>query len=295
MRKNSVPRFFDGSLRPFRVFLWIAAAIVCACIVYITQNKPLPDGTVEIRFLDVGQGDASFIITEEGCILIDTGEAPAQQEVYFSVNSFGNRLEYLIITHAHTDHMGGAAYILEKMDVGTVILPRTICPEDSYVRFLDAVGESGAAVLFAEPGVRFTLGGAEFQVLAPTQSYEEENNRSAVIRMDFGRTSALFTGDAEALSEEDQLKRYSSFRGCLLDTDILKVPHHGSSTSSTDLYLKAVSPRFAVISCGRDNTYGHPADEVVSRLESLGAKILRTDLSGTVSLITDGAEIRLAS
>ena len=204
MRKNSTSRFFDRSLRPFRIFMCIAAAIVCACTAYIVRNKPLPAGTVEIRFLDVGQGDSAFIITEEGCILIDTGEVSAQQEVYFSINSFGNRLEYLIITHAHTDHMGGAAYILEKMDVGTVILPRTVCSEDAYVRLLDAVSESGAAVLFAEPGVRFTLGGAEFRILAPTNAYEDENNRSAVIRMDFGRTSALFTGDAEALSEEDQ-------------------------------------------------------------------------------------------
>ncbi len=294
MARNRTSRFASGNLRPLRIFLTVIAVIVCVCCAYSIQRRSLPDGTVEIRFLDVGQGDSAFILTEEGNILLDTGDVSARQEVYFAINSYGNRLEYLIVSHAHTDHMGGAAYILEKMDVGTVILPRTVCSEDTYVQLLDAVSESGASLLYADAGTTFSLGGADFRILAPLSSYEDENNRSAVIRMDFGNTSALFTGDAELLSEQDQLAKYSIFRGNYLDTDILKVPHHGSFTSSSEKYLQAVTPRYAVISCGRDNSYGHPSAEVLGRLEKIGAQILRTDRLGTVSLVTDGKTIRTA-
>ena len=293
MARNPSSRSVRGSLRPLGIFFTVVAVIVCVCCAYTIHRKSLPDGTVEIRFLDVGQGDAAFILTEEGNILLDTGDVSARQEVYFALNSYGNRLEYLIISHAHTDHMGGAAYILEKMDVGTVILPRTVSSEDAYVQLLEAVRASGATLLYADEGTAFSLGGADFRILAPLSAYEEENNRSAVIRMDYGNISALFTADAEFLSETDQLEKYSIFRGSYLDADILKVPHHGSSSSSSEKYLRAVTPRYAVITCGKDNAYGHPSPEVLGRLEALGAQIFRTDRDGTVSLITDGETVRI--
>ena len=292
MARTSSSRPSSGRLRPLGIFLTVICVIVGICCVAMLRSRPLPGGTLEIRFLDVGQGDSTLIRTEEGCILLDTGDPAARQDVYFALNSYGSRLEYLVISHAHADHMGGAAYILEKMDVGTVILPRTVSPDDAYTELLDALSESGASVLFADAGTTFSLGGADFRILAPLDSYEKENDRSAVIRMDFGRVSALFTGDAEALSEADQIDKYSIFRGSYLDADILKVPHHGSSSSSSAAYLRAVSPTFAVISCGRDNAYGHPSAEVLHRLESIGTQIFRTDRDGTVSLITDGKTIR---
>ena len=292
MARNPFSRRLSGSMRPLGIFLTVICVIVGICGIFMLRSRPLPGGTLEIRFLDVGQGDSTLIRTEEGCILLDTGDPSARQDVYFALNSFGNRLEYLIISHAHADHMGGAAYILEKMDVGTVILPRTVSSDDAYVQLLDAVSESGASVLFADAGLTFSLGGADFRILAPLNTYEDENNRSALIRMDFGRVSALFTGDAESVSEADQIDKYSIFRGSYLDADILKVPHHGSSSSSTVKYLRAVSPKFAVISCGRDNAYGHPSSDVLKRLENIGAQIYRTDRDGTVSLITDGETIR---
>jgi len=291
--KNNQRKRLNGSLRGVRIFLLVAAVLISVSVLYVSRNQPLPEGTLEIRFLDVGQGDASFLVTEDGCALIDTGESSARQSVYFAVNSYGNRLEYLIVTHPHTDHMGGAAYILNKMEVGTVVLPRAASWDDEYTRLLDAVRDSGAAVLYADPGLEFSLGEASFRVLAPTQSYENVNDTSAVIRVDFGRVSALFTGDAEETSERDQLARYGSFPGSRLDADILKVGHHGSSTSSSEAYLRAVSPRWAVISCGKDNTYGHPAADVVSRLQALGAEVLRTDKRGTITIVTDGETVTI--
>lgn len=272
-----------------------ACLILIAAVISLAVHRSLPEGTAEILFLDVGQGDSAFIRTEAGGALIDTGEADARQFVYYSIHPYGGRLEYLIVTHPHSDHMGGASYILEKMDVGTVILPRADTWDETYAALLEAVNKSGASVRFADPGLEFTLGDARFTVLAPLDQYGEENDRSAVIRMDFGKVSALFTGDAEQLSEADQLREYAGRDGGLLNTDILKVGHHGSSSSSSYPYLWAVTPEYAVISCGKNNAYGHPAADVVKRLETIGAKILRTDRLGTVRIVTDGENITVSS
>jgi len=272
-----------------------ACLLLIAVVVSLAIHRSLPEGTAEIQFLDVGQGDSVFIRTEAGAALIDTGEADARQFVYYSIQPYGGRLEYLIVTHPHSDHMGGASYILEKLDVGTVILPRADAWDETYAALLEAVNRSGVSVRFADPGLEFSLGDARFTVLAPLDQYGEENDRSAVIRMDFGKVSALFTGDAEQLSEADQLREYGSPDGGLLNTDILKVGHHGSSSSSSYPYLWAVTPEYAVISCGKNNAYGHPAADVVKRLETIGAKILRTDRLGTIRIVTDGENITVSS
>lgn len=295
MTKKKSFRQYIRRLRPIVILIagiLLTAGIVLSCIF---SHRAAAEGTLEIHFLDVGQGDSAFLCTSAGNALIDTGEADARQFVHLSVQPYGSRLEYLIITHPHSDHMGGASYILEKMEVGTVVLPRSDTWDDGYASLLGAVSKSGASVLFAVPGLEFSLGDARFTVLAPLDQYGEENDRSAVIRMDFGKTSALFTGDAEQLSEADQLREYAGRDGGLLNTDILKVGHHGSSTSSSYPYLWAVSPEYAVISCGKNNSYGHPAADVIKRLETIGAKILRTDRLGTVRIVTDGKTITVSS
>lgn len=295
MAKKKTSRWIRGNMRGVRIFLTAVCLLAAVSVCWMAASRPLPDGTAEIHFLDVGQGDSAFIRTEAGGALIDTGEADARQFVYYSLQPYGGRLEYLVITHPHSDHMGGASYILEKMDVGTVILPRSDTWDDAYAALLEAVSKNGASVLFADPGLEFSLGDAHFTVLAPLDRYGEENDRSAVLRMDFGSTSALFTGDAEQLSEADQLREYGSPDGGLLNTDILKVGHHGSSSSSSYSYLWAVTPEYAVISCGKNNSYGHPAADVLKRLETIGAEILRTDRLGTIRIITDGEKITVDS
>lgn len=284
-----------GRLRALVPILLLLAALTAGHLAYLSTHRPLPRGEVELRFLDVGQGDASLIVTPEGCVLIDAGGRDTAETLYYSVNMYGGRLACLIVTHPHEDHMGGAAYLLEKMRVGAVILPRTVPDDDAYRRFLTAVEDSGADVLYAEPGLVFVLGGARFTVLAPLVGYEDENDGSAVIRMDYGQVSALFTGDASAESETDQLSRYGTLYGGALDVDILKVGHHGSATSSTDAYLAALTPRCAVISCGKNNAYGHPSSAVLERLARAGCTVFRTDRDGTVTLVTDGKSIRSAS
>ena len=279
-------------IRILLAFALLTAGILLSCL---AAHRSLPEGTLEIHFLDVGQGDSAFICTNAGNALIDTGEADAREFVYLSLKPYGSRLEYLIITHPHSDHMGGASYILKKMDVGTVVLPRSNGWDSTYAELLTDIHASGASVLFADPGLEFSLGDASFRVLAPLDQYAEENDRSAVIRLEFGKSSALFTGDAEELSEADQLRQYGSEKKNLLDADILKIGHHGSSSSSSYPYLWAVTPQYAVISCGKNNSYGHPAADVVKRLETIGVKILRTDQLGTIRFVTDGENITVTS
>lgn len=288
MAKKKISRHFEGKFRAFQLFLIVAALIVICCLHVISKNRPLPEGTLELFFLDVAQGDATLIATEEGCVLIDAGESSEVQTVYMTAGAYGNRLEYLIITHAHSDHMGGATYILEHMEVNTVILPQTADWDSDYIHLMETIGKSGAAVQYATPDMQFSLGDARFTFLAPLEEYGDINNTSAVIRMDYGDVSVLFTGDAEAESEIDQLRRYGSLPIGQLNVDILHVGHHGSSSSSTEAYLAAVSPQIAVISCGKNNFYGHPTATVLARLRELDTEILRTDLLGTIHMTIEG-------
>lgn len=292
MKSNSL-RTQKRSARGIQIFLLVVAVILCVCAYYIRQNRPLPDGTLEMYFLDVGQGDATLIATEAGCLLIDTGESSEQEHLYLSASIYGDTLKYLILTHPHADHTGGALYILSKMDIETVILPRDFFENGENTRLLEAIIDEGAAIRFADVGTEFSLGEAKFTVLAPTESYAETNNMSIVLRMDFGLVSAIFTGDAEVESELDQIAYWGGFPDGTLDADILKIGHHGSATSSSMEYLTAVSPAVAVISCGENNSYGHPAAATLDRLAEIGAEVFRTDQRGTIQLNTDGSTVTL--
>ncbi len=283
---------FRGNFRGFAIFVFVCiAVIVCACI-WSTARTALPEGTIQLYFVDVGQGDASLVVTPEGSVLIDAGLSASEETLYHTVRKTGNTLSYLIITHPHDDHLGGAVYILERMDVEHIVLPKDTSDIAEYEKFLLAAEEEGAQILYTDASLRFTVGEAEFTCLAPFSDTGDANENSAVIRLDFGRFSALFTGDAGKESEDLQIGRYGSRRGGMLDVDILKVGHHGSDGSSTEEYLAAVTPYYAVISCGEDNSYGHPAPAVLSRLEDAGAVILRTDEDGTVVFTVDAESIR---
>lgn len=289
--KKKAARLFDGRFHGIAVFAFILVCIITLSCVFVTSQRTLPDGTVELFFVDVGQGDASFIVTEEGNVLIDAGTADAAPTLYYTIAKHGDTLSCLIITHPHEDHMGGAAYILNRMDVETIVLPADTADAVIYEKFLTAAHAEGAEIRYAAADMSFALGGAEFTFLAPYTDTRDENENSAVIRMQYGEVSALFTGDAGAASERLQMARYGENPGGALDVDILKVGHHGSDGSSLLNYLYAVSPKYAVISCGLYNSYGHPAPDVLDRLAKAGAEIRRTDRAGTVSFVLDGKEI----
>ncbi len=282
--------------RGLAVFAIVLVLVIVIAFVWMQsrQSATVPEDAIYLYFVDVGQADASFILTDEGSVLIDAGTSDSAPTLYHTINTGGDTLSYLIITHPHDDHMGGALYILDKMDVQNIILPMDTAKTAVYKKFLGAVEAEGAEVFYADADFTFVLDEITFTFLAPLSDIGDTNENSSVIRMDYGGFSALFTGDAEKKSEKLQLEAYGNFPYGKLDVDVLKVGHHGSSSSSTAAYLKAVTPEYAVISCGAGNSYGHPTKAVLDRLEEADAEVWRTDLSGTIVFTIAGETVTVA-
>ena len=253
-------------------------------------SDPVSGGEVQFHFIDVGQGDAALIRTEKGDILIDAGTNSSEDQLKAYLDKLGvTELEYAVFTHPHEDHIGGADMILNTYNVKNVILPDATSPSKTFERMMDAIEAEKCGVIEATPDKTFTVGELTCTILAPiSTSYTETNDYSVVIRADYGETSVLFTGDAETHSESEMLERYR-FKG-LLDCDILKAGHHGSDTSSSQAFLDAVTPVYAVISVGEGNSYGHPIQAILARYEAMKAEILRTDKEGDIVFTSTGGE-----
>ena len=253
-------------------------------------SAPVSGGEVQFHFIDVGQGDAALIRTEKGDILIDAGTNSSEDELKAYLDSLGvTDIEYAVFTHPHEDHIGGADMVLNTYNVKNVVLPDATSTSKTFERMMDAIEAEKCGVIEATPDKTFKVGELTCTILAPiSTSYTETNDYSVVIRADYGETSVLFTGDAETHSEEEMLERYR-FKG-LLDCDLLKVGHHGSDTSSSQAFLDAVTPVYAVISCGEGNSYGHPIQAILARYEAMKAEIYRTDLEGSIVFSSTGGE-----
>lgn len=282
-----------GSFRGVILFVCILAVIVTAALSFRFLRPAADTDYLKIRFLDVGQADSALIQNKNGTVLIDTGYRDSGAYLGNVLRECGGKISCLILTHPHGDHIGGTLYVLEHCDVEMVILPPVPGEDTRYDAILEEIEEQDIPTRTLSHGEGFELGRARFTFLAPLKTYTEENDNSYVIRLDYGEISALFTGDAEADSERDQVKLYGAAEGGPLDVDILKVGHHGSASSTTDTYLRAVTPTYAVISCGMGNDYGHPHKEVTNRLTKAGILILRTDLAGNIHFRTDGETIEL--
>lgn len=280
--------------------LFSVIAIVAAVVGYFVgggtlggvlggNEAPAPvEGEAEFHFIDVGQGDAALIRTSEGHVLIDAGTNASEDDLKAYLDAEGiTKLIYAIFTHPHEDHIGGADMVMSNYEVENVILPDKTATSQTYTRMMDAIEKSGANVIISEPEATYSVGNLKLTILAPLGSgYTDMNNNSVVVRADFGASSVLFTGDAEDVSEEEMLNRYAL--SGKLDCDLLKVGHHGSESSSTQSFLNAVTPEMAVISCGKDNDYGHPTRAVLDRLEGMNVTYWRTDLEGSVVIISNG-------
>lgn len=257
--------------------------------------KPLDDEAA-VYFIDVGQGDCELIRTKNCNILIDCGEEENADEVIGFIRYSGvERLDYVIATHPHSDHIGGMYRILESFDVGTVIIPkipRDISPNTLfYSKMLNTIKNRGINREYSAAGKIYTLGeNASLEIIAPLyDEYEELNNFSVVARLTHGANTFLFTGDAESLAELDILDN-----GIDVSADVLKVAHHGSAGANSKAYLEKVRPKIAVICVGSDNSYGHPHKEVLKRLVQVGCdEIYTTAADGNVVIISDGASLRV--
>lgn len=240
-----------------------------------------------VHFMDVGQGDAVLIACGGEYMLIDAGDNSKGTAVQNYLTKQGVKtLKYVVGTHPDADHIGGMDVVLYKFDCNTVIMPDVTSDTATYRDVLDAMKAKGYRNTVSKPGNSYTLGDARFVIAGPGKAYEDTNNNSIVIRMTHGDNSFLFTGDMEEQAEADILQGKVS-----LQADVLKVGYHGSSSSSSEAFLEAVSPSYAVISCGEDNSYGHPHSQTLNVLRKMGVQVFRTDEQGTITASSDGSKI----
>lgn len=249
------------------------------------------DGVMYAHFIDVGQGDASLITLPTGeNILIDAGTRKSGAALCSYLREAGvDSIDVMILTHPHEDHIGGSPAVLDAFTVDTVVMPDVTAQTSIFRTTLEAIGNEGCDTVIAEPDGTLSAGGAVLTFMGPFSCDEDElNNSSIVAKLTYGDTSFMFTGDAES-DEEWELLGY--YRAEALDSDVLKVGHHGSSTSTTKGFFRAVSPQIAVISCGEANDYWHPHAETLELLEEEGTEYYRTDRDGTVIIASDGTAV----
>lgn len=256
---------------------------------YTLPNISIPENSsFSVHFIDVGQADAALILCDGEALLIDGGNRADSDLLYSYLQDYGiSHLSAVIGTHGHEDHIGGIAGALQYATVDTVYCSVTSYNSKAFSNFVSAAQNRGAELTVPKSGDTFTLGSAVCQFLGPiTLDPDEPNNTSLVVKIVYGNTSFLFTGDAE-LSEETQILD----AGYDISCDVLKVGHHGSSSSTGYRWLRDANPTYAVISCGSGNDYGHPHDAVLSRLSDAEVKTYRTDLQGHIICTSDGNDI----
>lgn len=259
----------------------------------VSSSAAAAEERLTVRFLDVGQADSALVRCGDASMLIDGGNVADSSLVAAVLQSEGlETLDVVVDTHAHEDHVGGLSGALNVCRAGRVLAPVTQYDSDAFSDFVRYTEAQGLAVEVPAAGDTFALGDAQVTVLGPVKEYDDTNDTSLVLRVDFGETSFLFTGDMERTAEEDLLARWGEDA---LRADVLKVGHHGSDTSTSYPFLRAVMPQIAVISVGAGNSYGHPDDAVLSRLSDEGAAVYRTDEYGDVTVVSDGETLTVTT
>jgi len=242
------------------------------------------------HFIDVGQGDCILIQVNNKNLLIDSGTTDSKQKlIRYLKNNNITKLDYVVATHPHEDHIGGMSSIIKTFDIGEFYAPKAIASSQTFVDMVRALRNKNLKIKIAKPNMYLDLGpDTSCVMLSPNSTtYENTNDYSCVIKVSYKNSTYLFTGDTEQLAEQELIDN-----GYNLKAQVLKVAHHGSKTSTSQNFLNEVSPKIAVISCGAYNTYGHPNKETLDKLKGINSIIYRTDIDKNIVLISDGTNIK---
>ena len=275
------------------VLLIILCLLVVGCANPFVENddktsiSTFSGDTLRVNYIDVGQGDSIFIqLPNNETMLIDAGEAYEVDNVINYLNNLGiTKIDYAVGTHPHTDHIGGLEEVINTFDIGSIYMPRASSTSKTYEDLLTTISNKGLKIKTAKSGVVvLDDDNLKLEFIAPnSDNYSELNNYSAVLKLTYLDNTFLFMGDAETLSENEVT--------CNVDADVIKVGHHGSDSSSGIEFVKKVSPEYAIIMVGEGNSYNHPYQSIIDRYESVGAKVLRTDLDGNIVCDSDGVDV----
>ncbi len=252
-----------------------------------TQGDNSVSGELKIHFIDVGQADSILIQQGNYSMLIDAGNNADSETVKNYISDQGiTNLDYVIGTHPHEDHIGGLDYVINSFKIGKIYMPQKTATTKTFEDVVNAAKNKGLKFTIPKVGETFKLGKANCIMLGPSKEYENTNDNSIVIKVVFGNNSFLFEGDAEATAEMDMVKA-----GLDLSTNVIKIGHHGSNTSTCINFLEKVNPQYAIISVGKGNDYGHPSTNTMDRLKNKGIKVYRTDENGNIIATSNGKDI----
>ena len=273
--------------------------LICLCLLVVGCANPFVESddktsvstfsgdTLRVNYIDVGQGDSIFIqLPNKETMLIDAGEAYEVDNVINYLNNLGiKKIDYVVGTHPHTDHIGGLEEVINTFDVGAIYMPKVSSNSKTFEDLLTTISNKGLKVKTAKSGVVvLSEDNLKLEFIAPnSDNYSNLNNYSAVLKLTYLDNTFLFMGDAETLSEDEITSE--------IKANVIKVGHHGSDSSSSVEFVKKVSPEYAIIMVGEGNSYNHPYQSIIDRYESVGAKVLRTDLDGNIICDSDGVDV----
>lgn len=272
--------------RFFASFLLFTLLFTC-CACAPQQAQPADAENLIIHYIDVGQADSMLLIVDDTTILIDGGNTPTAGDVVKYLKRYGiEELDLVVNTHPHGDHLGGIPAVLSNFPVKEVWCSHAGFTTYLFSQFKDGVENQGLSIVCPAPGTLWEADGLKISVIGPLKgvsTYEDLNDTSLVLMVEYGQRKFLFTGDMEAYAEKQLVDA-----GVKLEADVLKVGHHGSYSSTSQVFLDKVDPEYGIITCGRNNEYGHPHDAPINRLFRADVELYRTDLMGSIILVTDG-------